>query len=178
MAPKKKGKEGYKEPVAPKAPGFQLPEPDRQLQLSSPPLLPPELEGEEDHLDMASLQPRKIQLQHLTLLTHPVTGKQWGITEHLLDSRWFLNTLQLKAQQDGHGWALSWLMIEYDKSEKSWVIWFCLAFLSGSNQCHRQLPDPRGVQTVDYLGGKARFRRGETETEHRLCPQGQRTHWV
>ena len=75
MAPKKKGKdskEGYAKEAAPKAPSFQLPEPDRQLQLSSPPLLPPELEGDEE-LELASLQPRKIQLQHLTLLNHPVT---------------------------------------------------------------------------------------------------------
>lgn len=76
MAPKKKGKDsGYaKETLAPKAPGFQMPEPDRQLHVSSPPLLPPELEGEEEapeHLEM--LQPRKIQLQHITLLKHPVT---------------------------------------------------------------------------------------------------------
>ena len=56
------------------APGFQLPEPDRQLQVSSPPLLPPELEALEGEEEMAfsSLQPRKIQLQHLTLLNHPV----------------------------------------------------------------------------------------------------------
>lgn len=74
MAPKKKGKDGYAKEAAPKAPSFQLPDPDRQLQLSSPPLLPPELEGEEEeHLELASLQPRKIQLQHLTLLNHPVT---------------------------------------------------------------------------------------------------------
>jgi len=60
-----------KEVKAP-APGFQLPEPDRQLQVSSPPLLPPELEDLEGEEMAMSLQPRKIQLQHLTLLNHPV----------------------------------------------------------------------------------------------------------
>eukprot|EP00913_Durusdinium_trenchii_P019230 g18072.t1 len=54
---------GEKEAKAAQAPKtFQLPEPDRQLQVSVPPVLPPELEEDEG----------KLQLQHITLLSHPV----------------------------------------------------------------------------------------------------------
>ncbi|CAK9047001.1 unnamed protein product, partial [Durusdinium trenchii] len=67
MAPKKKEKEA-KAAQAPKT--FQLPEPDRQLQVSVPPVLPPELE-EDEGLGLVAL-PRKLQLQHITLLSHPV----------------------------------------------------------------------------------------------------------
>mmetsp|Transcript_58710 Transcript_58710/g.109932 ORF Transcript_58710/g.109932 Transcript_58710/m.109932 type:complete len:269 (-) Transcript_58710:62-868(-) len=78
MGAKKKEKQAAQAQTAPAA-GFRLPEPDRTLQLSVPPVAPPvdyedAVEAAEDSTlaSLANGLPRKVQLQHLSLLTHPV----------------------------------------------------------------------------------------------------------
>eukprot|EP00930_Biecheleria_cincta_P088524 TRINITY_DN77768_c0_g1_i1.p1 TRINITY_DN77768_c0_g1~~TRINITY_DN77768_c0_g1_i1.p1 ORF type:complete len:271 (+),score=36.04 TRINITY_DN77768_c0_g1_i1:38-850(+) len=65
---------------APKLPGFRLPEPDRVITITAPAVLPPSADVEdapEEESDwqasLAAAQPKKLQLQQLSLLSRPVT---------------------------------------------------------------------------------------------------------
>eukprot|EP00747_Dinoflagellata_sp_TGD_P169532 gnl/TRDRNA2_/TRDRNA2_198743_c0_seq1.p1 gnl/TRDRNA2_/TRDRNA2_198743_c0~~gnl/TRDRNA2_/TRDRNA2_198743_c0_seq1.p1 ORF type:complete len:276 (-),score=49.61 gnl/TRDRNA2_/TRDRNA2_198743_c0_seq1:116-943(-) len=82
MGGKKKEKENVKEkPNGQKAgnatSSFKLPEPDRTVNVTVPPLLPPAEDEEDLELsvsgEMLNGLPRKVVLSHLPLLTHPVT---------------------------------------------------------------------------------------------------------
>jgi len=77
QAKSKGGQRGSKEREAIAPPAFKLPEPERTFHVCVPAVLPPPLEGDDEDMceqlvEDYNVLPKKLRLDHLSLLKHPV----------------------------------------------------------------------------------------------------------